>query len=226
MTKSSPAAVETWQFATTRARLSLGPLHGEVVLDNPSQGIGLLAWREAPLVGQVLGVSAGATAQRLDAFTREEDLVAVYSQTEPQSFSWQVYWRACSPDADVVLVDVILSLQTPLLESFPQVTTCSQLPTGEATVIPVEGDCVVVRPAASDFSYAEMTHPKDRGTLQVAPAIDGQMRLQRRLGGHFLEKGVIRRLRLRGAFLPRNDDRSLANRYYEMLAAETPPLTA
>jgi hypothetical protein len=152
--------------------------------------------------------------------------VAVYAQTEPQSFTWQVYWRVSAPATDVVLLDVILSLQTPLLESFPRVATHSQLPAGEASVVAAAGDCVLLRPTAGDWSYAEMTHPKDRGDWQLSSAADDQLRFERHLGGQFMEKGVIRRLRLRGAFLPRHNDLDLAAHYFALLAEETPPLTA
>jgi len=38
-------------------------------------------------------------------------------------------------------------------------------------------------------------------------------------------KGVIRRLRLRGAFLPRENDLQRAAQFFTELATETPPLT-
>jgi len=227
MTNSpSATAADVWQFAATGARLLTSPLSGEVALDNPAAGIGRLVWRDVPFVGNVLGVSAGESSAPQDAFARGADLVAVYAQTEPQSFTWQVYWRAFVPEADVVLLDVILSLQTPLLESFPRVATHSQLPAGEALEVVDAGDCILLRPAKGDWSYAEMTHPKDRGNWQLSSTANDQLRLDRRLGGQFLEKGVIRRLRLRGTFLPRENDRNLAAHYFALLAEETPPLTA
>jgi hypothetical protein len=227
MTHSSIDNVaEVWNFTTTRASLSIAALRGSVTLDDPAQGIGELVWNCVPNTGHILGVSAGAAASPHDAFARGHDLVAVYAQDEPQSFQWQVYWRATTPEPQVVLIDVILSLQTPLLESFPRVITQSRLPTGEAKELPGEGDCLVLRPTACDWSYAEMTHPKDRGILELTPYRDGGLCIERRLGGQFLEKGVIRRLRLRGAFLPRKDDLDRAAGYLEQLAMETPPLTA
>jgi hypothetical protein len=227
MTNSPTATTaDVWRVAATGARLAISPLSGEVSLTDPAAGIGRLAWRGVPLVGQVLGVSAGASSAPQDAFSRGADLVAVYSQTEPQHFIWQVYWRVSVPEADVVLLDMILSLQTPLLKSFPRVTTHSQLPAGEASVVSSAGDCVLLRPEEGEWSYAEMTHPKDRGQWQLSSTANDQLRLDRHLGGHFLEKGVIRRLRLRGAFLPRQNDLDLAARYFALLAEETPPLTA
>ena len=227
MTNSpSATAADVWRFGTSNAQLLISSLSGEVTLDNPAAGIGRLAWNDVPLVGHVLGVSAGESSSPQDAFARGADLVAVYAQTEPQRFSWQVYWRASAPEAGVVLLDVILSLQTPLLESFPRVATHSQLAASEASTVAAEGDCIVLRPTEGDWSYAEMTHPKDCGSWQLSSAANNQISLQRTLGGQFLEKGVIRRLRLRGAFLPRENDLELAAHYFALLATETPPLTA
>jgi hypothetical protein len=223
---SSAATAEVWRFTTTDAWLSIGALRGHVTLTSPAAGIDKLTWNAANVVGRVLGVSAGATSAPQDAFARENDLVAVYAQSEPQEFLWQVYWRASAPAARVVVLDAILSLQTPLSESFPRVTSHTVLSVGEAAKLPGDGDIIVLRPAGCDWTYAEMTHPKDRGLLEVASVPEGHSRIVRHLGGQFLEKGVIRRLRLRGAFLPREDDFELAQHYYTELAEETPPLTA
>lgn len=220
---ASDAHADVWNFAHSSARLALAQLTGEVTIANPALGLGNLTWNGAPVAGHVLGASACTTTTRQDAYARASDLVAVYAETEPETFSWQVYWRAAAPESGVVLVDVILSYQTPLLESFPRVATHTVLPAGEVENLSGECDCVILRPTDCDWSYAEMTHPKDRGTLQTLAA--GEVQLVRELGGQFLEKGVIRRLRLRGAFLPRNNDRALTQRFGEQLAAETPPLT-
>lgn len=141
-----------------------------------------------------------------------------------------------------MLLDGILSLQTDLLESFPQLTTESNLETGQVQIVTAEGhttlhdeqhttpndssDCVLCRPQAGNWSYAEMTHPDDLGSWQVLAARQGETIIRRQLGGNFLEKGVIRRLRVRGAFLPRENDVELAVACQKEFAAEQPPLTA
>ena len=70
-----------------------------------------------------------------------------------------------------------------------------------------------------------MTHPLDQGAWRLARSEDGKILMRRNLGGSFLEKGVIRRLRFRGAFLPRENDLQRAAQLFTDLAAETPPLT-
>jgi hypothetical protein len=248
MTSSpSTSTAELWQIDPATAKLCAERLRGEVRLDNPATGIGQLAWNNAPLDGSILGVSAGESGAPQEAFARGTDLVAVYETTGPQSFSWQVYWRAIErdgdSDGDVIVLDAILSFQTALLESFPGARTQSQLSADEAWLVGSDGkskkvdpqqfgsgptddcNCVVLRTSTGNWSYAEMTHPLDQGTFQLARSENGQTLLQRELGGSFLEKGVIRRLRLRGAFLPRENDLGRAAGLFTELATESPPLT-
>ncbi len=250
MTNSPLAgAADLWRFDPSRAKLCTSHLCGEVTLSDPSAGIGGLVWNDDPLDGYVLGVSAGEpgsaseTGSPQDAFARGADLVAVYAATGPQSFNWQVYWRVFAREEDVVVLDAILSFQTALLESFPRVSTQSQLSADEVWIVRSDGeskrmdpqqfgeeptedrDCVVLRSSTSNWSYAEMTHPLDQGTWQLARSEDGETVMRRNLGGSFLEKGVIRRLRLRGAILPRENDLQRAAQFFTELAAEAPPLT-
>jgi len=245
MTNSPLAgAADLWRFEPSRANLCTSHLGGEVTLSNPSAGIGGLVWNDDPLDGYVLGVSAGEPGSPQDAFVRGADLVAVYAATGPQSFHWQVYWRAFAGEKDVVVLDAILSFQTALLESFPRVSTQSQLSANEVWIVRPNGeskrtdpqqfgeepkedrDCVVLRSSTGNWSYAEMTHPLDQGTWQLARSKDGKTLIRRNLGGSFLEKGVIRRLRFRGAFLPRENDLERAVGLFKLFATESPPLTA
>lgn len=240
----SVAAAELWRMEDSTARLCAPNLSGKVLLGTPSAGIGQLVRGDVSLDGYVLGVSAGESDPPQDTFVRTADLVAVYAVVGPPSFNWQVYWRASAKDESAVVVDAILSLQTSLLESFPRVTTQSQLTADEVWLVGPDGksrqldaessgqvpsdnhDCVVLRSSVGNWSYAEMTHPLDRGTWQLARSPDGKTKIERTLGGDFMEKGVIRRLRVRGAFLPREDDLEQAAQLFTELAAETPPLTA
>ena len=242
---NSPSAnpAELWQFEPTSAKLRTARLSGAVTLDKPDAGLGGLAWNNSPLDGSVLGFSIGQSVSPQDAFVRGADLVAVYAAPEPRSFSWQVYWRASEPGGDLVLVDAILSFQTDRLESFPSVTTQSQLAANEMILVGVDGkstkvdfqpfdeaptsdhDCLVLRSSTGRWSYLEMTHPLDQGTWQLTRSEDGRTKVRRVLGGSFLEKGVIRRLRLRGAFLARENDLQQAAQLFTRFAAETPPLT-
>lgn len=236
---------DVWRIENSCAELHAALLAAQLDLAKPMQGLGQLSWDESSLEGSVLGVATGdypLGAGPSDAFARGDDLVASYTETDARPFSLQVYWRAVERD-DVVFLDAILSLQTPLLESFPGVSTQTRLNCDELWIVPSgkgepqelnesaidcqhdNADCILVRADDAEWSYAEMTHPDDRGQWQIKIPATGQCTVQRELGGAFLEKGVIRRLRVRGAFLPRNKDFELARECMTELAASAPPLT-
>jgi hypothetical protein len=243
---SSPSVntADLWQFGTSSAQLRAASLRGEVTLGDPSAGVGKLFWNDAPLQGSILGVSAGPCKSPHEAFVRGTDLVAEYTASQPPAFDWQVYWRVTQCAATVTVVDAILSFQTALLESFPRVTTRSQLVANEVYLVDPDGQssqvdweqfaaeprddrhCVVLRAATGGWSYAEMTHPDDQGNWQLAQSEKGPITIGRTLGGSFLEKGVIRRLRVRGVFLPAENDLQQAAKLFTELATATPPLTA
>jgi len=89
-------------------------------------------------------------------------------------------------------------------------------------------DCLLLRLDGGRLSYAEMVHPADCQGSDVAvtgrspPAVEVRHRL--RVGR--LEKGVLLRTRVRGAFLRREGDAQRAAALHAALAAADPPLDA
>ncbi|RIK73536.1 MAG: hypothetical protein DCC67_17810, partial [Planctomycetota bacterium] len=87
------------------------------------------------------------------------------------------------------------------------------------------GEHYAVYRSGGDWSWVEASLPDDfypgpcsaEGVLRSVPW---------RFGGCFMERGVIRRLRLRGSVVPSAGDEAAAQRLVEELAAEQPPLTA
>jgi len=242
---------DLWRIDACSAVLRTSLLSAQVDLRNPSRGIGGLVLKGVSLDGFVLGVALGvdqpwATDALREAFTRQNDLVATYGETEQMPFSLQVYWRAVEQENGAVLLDTLLSLQTPSLKSFPSIVTASQLRGDDVLVVPYDGRekafgmgvnelpstsppreepaGVVLRMASVPWSYAEMTPADDPGSWQVFRQ-HGLNTVRRRLGGTFLEKGVLRRIRVRGALLPRDREVELAQQYLAKLATEKPPLT-
>ena len=205
------------------------------------------------VLGITPGASAPMSSDDVgDVFLRGNDLVVSYSETAMRPFSLQVYWRATAGRDGALLLDTILSLQTDLLESFPAVAVETQLSAASAWQISNEGeaatkmnvdkgmnadkgqqcrlpaddsDGLLLRSADGGWSYAEMTHPEDRGGGRIERSKRDVYLLRRQLGGGFLEKGVIRRLRVRGVLLPQENDLESAARYLASFATEQPPLT-
>jgi hypothetical protein len=236
-----------WQLTHSDARLTVGSLTASVDLMNPARGIHNLAWNTAPIAGSLLGVTVAEEAaspiplstEGIDQYARGNDLVANYPQSQSQRFTLQVYWRIARSTANLIVIDAIVSLQTSLLECFPRTLLSTQLPQGDVLAIAGDGSSalalkdrftsdepagVLVRCDGEPWSYFEVTHPTDLGCWRVTGG--DSLQIERELGGEFQEKGVIRRLRVRGAFLTRENDEQVAREILAEFAAAEPPLTA
>lgn len=247
-----------WKLEADQARLQQSRLNGGIDLRTVQRGLIDLTIDQRHIAGQLLGVvlgnHAGSPPTRRDAYVRGNDLIAVYERTQPYRLTWQLAWRILPGavlDPRTTVIDLQLGVQTDLLDSLPQTTTCTQLPAAEVLHIvdparqqtqPLDlaasppimlrraagSGCLLLRPANADFSYAEMVHPAEFDHSSIARCADppGAVRLVHSLFTAPLEKGVILRGRLRGAFVPRGDDVALAAAAYLHLAQSPPPLTA
>jgi len=248
--KQSASAAPTWRLTANIATLRTSSLCGQINLLNPLQGLHQLSYGAKGIEGSVLGVATGEGLVGEDAsvgeiFVRGNDLVVAYRETNDRPFSLQVYWTVTPQKNGVVLIDTLLSLETQLLESFPRVLVKSELAcdeiwnvSGQTRSILLSNDsqhrghdCLVLRGIDETWSYAEMAHPEDPDDWQLNHSAQGSSTqnnwvVQRELGGAFQEKGVVHRMRLRGAFLPLQEDLQLAAKCLANLAAEAPPLTA
>lgn len=235
-----------WQLSHSDASLNAGPLQAKVDVLNPARGMHELTWNSVPIAGSLFGVSvaSGAIAvampvEGIDRYVRGNDLVANYPECQSQQFTLHIYWRVVANSAHQIVMDAILSLQTSRLECFPKALLTTNLPGGEVLAFSREATAateigeylssdqsagVLVRGANTQWSYFEATHPTDLGNWRVSRA--NGIQVQRELGGEFQEKGVIRRLRIRGAFLARKDDERVAREIFAAFAESEPPLTA
>jgi hypothetical protein len=241
-----------WQLDGYQARLALGGgLSGNVDLLQPAAGLQFHWQNRIHIVAlgvELPPVKPSEAGALIDAWVRGGDLVATYSQGEKRR--GQIYWRVQSCDdaaaASVPTLELIASVQTSLLDSDPalgvrslvaaqEVLRLTDDPNGRLDVIHFdEGGATSVAASSTpacfvfrlgEMSYLEMVHPVDftGSSLQRLP--DGQIELSHRLFRGRLEKGVILRSRLRGLFVPREQDAALARRCYASFAASEPPLT-
>lgn len=151
-------------------------------------------------------------------------------------------------------IAILLSVQTHLLDTYPCIQIVTELPSAEICsvrsiaeprpeVVPippgpnmamapgVEPCCVLWRPAGEAWSYAEVMQASDfrQVELQHAPtpsASGGKCCVRWHCFADFLEKGVIRRARLFGFSLPRENDAALAAACCRSLDQLPLPLTA
>lgn len=153
-----------------------------------------------------------ATPIASDSYVRGDDLIASYS-TSDSPFGWQIYWRRAETDSGL---EVVLSLQNRLLSGNPAIRITSCLPSNEtwyfdASGQPLDAQAVTsgkVRPAIvaialdNQWAYAEWVHPADVQDIQLLRSAT-TVTTEWTVFGDDLEKGVIRRARLRGEFLLR-----------------------
>jgi hypothetical protein len=121
-----------WQLEREKARLLDARAEVSIDLAHPERGLSVIV-PDMPTTGprlSVLGFALG-DAQRdrleIDAYVRQNDLVATFERVEPQPMRAQVYWRWLEPSefapdfaaAVLVAFDLIASVNTSLLDADP-----------------------------------------------------------------------------------------------------------
>ena len=254
-----------WRIDGNIACLKSDKLRGEVDILNPASGLKILA-AEGAIVNDTtlfcVGLPHSAINPVVDFFARGNDLVAIYSETAEHPFRAQIYWRSV-PSAitqgsgrfldrakqSFAALELILSIQTNLLDADPTLTVETNLSATQASQLvgsqtecltdlhiadspavlnPASGvGCFHFRLADSPLAYTEMVHPADfhRSTLERSAADSNALRLSHQLFAQRLEKGVILRSRIRGFFTPSGADPGLIALAYQDFATSDPPLT-
>ena len=260
----------SWQIDAQTATLNTETLVGKVELDHPHRGIHRLCYEKLSLPGWLLGIASGDIAingkgatdgswDLVDTYARGSDLVASYRSLAGGQVTRQVYWSVHQhanrqdPQQVPLMIDVVASVQTELLQSYPRVFVSTQLPcetllfvsnhvvgrewvVGKESVVELEAStsasrkietpgCVIYRLIDIPWSYVEMAHPTDFCSWHGFYVEDGLWQSVWDVETKFLEKGVIRRFQLRAALVPRKNDLQLAHQLFSKFAAKNPPLT-
>lgn len=176
-----------------------------------------------------------------DTFVRGSDLMVRYGQSEADQFTFQLDFRAVAENelgSFACGLDVWLSVQTQLLDSHPTLTVRSHADEAEWSVLNIEGQLSTDRaPAAltcdnAAASIALFVHPSDRVQAELITRSETRAESCQlgsacclRLFGNFMEKGVIRRGRLRCLLSEQPIDRVAIAATYNMFAASPLPLT-
>jgi hypothetical protein len=146
-------------------------------------------------------------------------------------------------------VELILSIQTSLLDSDPMSMVETELNAAQASRLvdppssrlehlsssvtplvldPTTGNgCFLFRLADAPLVYAEMIHPADfhRSTIKPGAGNESSLCLSHQLFPQRLEKGVILRSRIRSFFTLAETELTTIARAYQDFAASAPPLT-
>jgi hypothetical protein len=151
-----------------------------------------------------------------DSYARGQDLFVSIGESDQAPFRTEVYWRAID-EADCFGFEAIVSVQTSRWHVFPELELSSRI-LGECAAVESRG-WIVSLPSAA-VSYLEIAHSSNHNTTtSVGGCIKHHL-----FGGH-LEKGVIRRARIRGLFLPTAQAPHLTTSLPEQFERSRPPLT-
>jgi hypothetical protein len=242
-----------WRIDQTQASLSVSGLSARVNLQQPDLGIADLICQGTPLVGarllQLRRLRSGAGQHLVDAYVRGTDLIAVYETRSSGAVTTQLYWRYVE-HADLCLAgfELIVSVQTELLDDDPELALISELPCVELfqavkadaarlARVPVpetkpDAPCrctgvglFLYRFGKAPGGYLEMVPPADFDHVEFEPGANPETVCSRfKLFEERLEKGVIRRARVRGLLGvdPRHGETVAGECYRRLLASESP----
>jgi hypothetical protein len=255
MTEATSPAAPHWRYQNLRAQLcgSLSALLDLQDLAHGLQGLRTNA-REIPghVLGCRWPLAEAATLlvrRPLDVYFREGRLAAVFGPHSDAPWRVQLDWNLSRTGSEGVLaIDLTLSLQTDLWEAYPEILCQSSLPGWQPQVW--RGDAAEEGPlAAADLgegaagevaavswqaadpslpAYVELAYPRD--FTHVVRAQDSPVEAATppqfwRFSDHFQEKGVIRRLRMRGVWTHATVDADVVRQLRQQFLGQPLPLS-
>jgi hypothetical protein len=223
------SATEHWFLQGSKAQLACGVLRAELDVERPMLGLRHLRLPSEPIDGWLMGVDvreaphpSDQTWQPADVYTRGRDLVATYREPLGEPFHLQMYWRVCEPKGfESGGLEAIVSILTREWEAYPLISLTSALDVSHAHVYE-RGVSFLSR---HDWSYVEVS-PVGDFEASISRLGSGMSQACWSYGKRFMERGVIRRLRLRSAFVPIGNAEDAIERISAEFASEPPPLTA
>lgn len=244
--KSTP-----WSLSGSRFTLSCGQLAAESDLRDFVVGLTNLKWGGSPLEMRLLGPQLPQLVNGefaiTECFVRGADLVVSCERPGPLNLVPQFYWRARQIESRAaVAIELILSMRTDLLDSQPR-TSIETLVRCDEVLSSLRLEASAFRPAApgttlersklaegktpaylfrnSGVSYLEMVHPDDFCAVDHHLSRNGHHRIVSTVFPESLEKGVIRRARICGWFMPAENDLQTAVDLAKRFVDEPLPLT-
>jgi hypothetical protein len=173
---------------------------------------------------------AAGSFQAGDSFVRGSDLHLLYAATGELPTSVSLCWRALDPEewavglsaeeaAETLLLELVISFQTDLLDAVPVREAHSRMPAGKLLPLPPPRPAVageIERRGGENTSFIDaagrhwlsVVYPSDLRWLATSVR-GGEIEQQIRLRVENLEKGVIRRLRCLFATAPASAHASL-----------------
>jgi hypothetical protein len=252
-----------WTFDPPIGRLQLRSLAGQIDAAQPEQGLTGVSLDRRDLnatlfsIRREIATDAPARlpqnpwpATLADSYARGNDLVASYAASSDWPYAPEIYWSAetlGSLPSVISSLSLVISVQTHLLDTYPEIIITSELAAAEMFELSAFVDgakeiaiplgrrqsppsaanmcCLLWRLRDENVSYIEIVPNSDYRQLLIERRGDGICRASWRLFADFLEKGVIRRARLHSVFLPRENDIQLAAACCRAMERRPLPLT-
>ena len=212
-----------WKIEQSQSEFRFHGWEGSFNLSHPEQGLHVTAQNGLKLEN-VLGVTFPNPRQPFlqDCYTRLGDLVTAYPQRDSRKFNVQLDYRLLDATPESLLIELWVSVQTYLLDSHPSVSVRCALDSttvtnyiademGGLTVenadnetasdttpsIPIRHRAVIRgQTTEKNLHLAWFNHPRDQFDTTWSKQT-GEQNDEAHLFGHFMEKGVIRRGRMR-----------------------------
>lgn len=236
-----------WTLNGTHAHLAHARIKASIELAHANVGLTEFSINGATLANtSLLNIVAPSLTSKppIDIYVRQQDLVATYEEPDGQRQRLQAYWRVVNSDSEpfTTTLELVVSVQTDLLDSHPAMFASSQFVAAEVSRFAVaennepvlirrnavdQAGFLLIRPHDAEASFMQAAHPTDFAGIELSQS-DGTFQpveLRHPLFAESLEKGVIRRARIRLAILPRENDLALATACYRDFAASEPMLT-
>lgn len=208
-----------WSIAGTNAVLTWSNWTWRFDLARPSAGVSVEGPVKQPWQLMAIRPVPAHACHIDDQFARGSDLMVRYNQSEQDQFAFQLDFRAVPESALVTAAcgfDLWLSVQTQLLDAHPTLDIDHPGAASGWT------GSTAIQSCASSLGFAAiLIHPSDLVQTELLAPAAGQLRLF----GNFMEKGVIRRGRLRCLVSPTPLTDAALQSAYECFAESPLPLT-
>ena len=230
-----------WKIHGSTATFAASGIAATVDLDQPHCGLCGLVWNDAPVMDAVLlQVEFPGPFGHADAYVRGQDLIVTYREHPDRGYGLQVYWSIMANSPHLTL-DALVSVQTSSLAT-PRIRVVNEFsadqtfthfggdrnvfePAGGKDVESPLAPLVLVRSGEKGLSLAQMIQLQHfTGPSQIR-CQEGRARLQADLFRAPLEKGVIRRGRIRCLLCAADQDEAASLRAYHDFASGALPLT-
>ena len=221
-----------WQLQPDNAFLEIQSWRAELDPRAPNSGL-KIHFGSIP-IGQFLKISPKPSHSFAiqEAYIRQNDLIVRYEQANDDLYTVQLNWRRLESDIPGALyLEVWISVQTSLLDTHPVIEVRSRTPdakwrglTLNDLQIEKRDSTVLGQVTKSGVTSVIMLDPSD--AHQARRIDDPNDEFSLKLLGDFMEKGVIRRARLRLLVVAQELSRSKMIEEFREFTDSPLPLTA